>query len=198
MIRKIFFIVFASFITLFLFLLMRYLITPKGQPPEEAPKDVSVVITRTERDQTVKTTKRYIPKKPEIKAEPTPPPIVRTKPISSASSSGTQINVPKVANDAKTTLGQTDRKATPIITIPPTYPDSALTKNIEGWVLVEFTITSAGTVEDAEVIEAEPERIFNRETLRAIKRWKYQPKMLEGNPVPQYNMREIFRFEIKK
>ena len=58
MIRKLLFILLALIITVFLFLLMRYLITPVGEPSKEEPKDTSVVITRTERDQTTKTNKQ--------------------------------------------------------------------------------------------------------------------------------------------
>ncbi|MGI1679775.1 MAG: TonB family protein [Cellvibrionaceae bacterium] len=198
MIRKLLFVVLALIITIFLFLLMRYLITPVGEPPTEEPKDTSVVITRSERDQTIKTSKRYTPEKPKLEIEPTPPPIVRTSPVSNPNSGVITGKIPIITDDRKTILTQTDRKATPIITIPPQYPEAALRNNTEGWAMAEFTITSAGTVEDAIIVEAEPERIFNRETLRAIKRWKYQPKMVDGKPVPQYNMREIFRFEIKK
>jgi protein TonB len=70
-------------------------------------------------------------------------------------------------------------------------------KGIEGWVLVEFIITAGGTVADARVIDSEPKVIFDRETLRAIKRWKYQPKIVDGQAVPQYNMRELFQFVIE-
>jgi protein TonB len=51
---------------------------------------------------------------------------------------------------------------------------------IEGWVKVEFTITEAGTVKDAHVIESDPPRVFNREAIRAILKWKFKPRVVEG------------------
>jgi len=45
---------------------------------------------------------------------------------------------------------------------------------------VEFTITAIGTVQDPRVIDAEPARIFNREAIRAILKWKFKPRIVDG------------------
>ena len=50
----------------------------------------------------------------------------------------------------------------------------------EGWVEVEFTITEVGTVKDPKVIDAKPPRIFNREAIRAILKWKFKPRVVDG------------------
>ena len=45
---------------------------------------------------------------------------------------------------------------------------------------MEFTITEAGTVKDPRVIDADPPRVFNREALRAILKWKFKPRIIDG------------------
>ena len=68
----------------------------------------------------------------------------------------------------------------PLVRIRPMYPRDAAMKGIEGWVKVEFTITAIGTVKDPRVIASDPPRIFNREALRAILKWKFKPRVVDG------------------
>ena len=53
-------------------------------------------------------------------------------------------------------------------------------KGQEGWVKIEFTITETGTVKSPRVIDAEPPRVFNREAIRAILKWKFKPRVVDG------------------
>ena len=68
----------------------------------------------------------------------------------------------------------------PVVVIRPMYPREAAMAGIQGWVKVEFTITEAGTVKDPRVIDAQPPRVFNREAIRAILKWKFKPRVVEG------------------
>jgi protein TonB len=68
----------------------------------------------------------------------------------------------------------------PVVVIRPMYPRDAAIKGLEGWVTVEFTITAIGTVKDPRVIDAKPPRIFNREAIRAILKWKFKPRVING------------------
>ncbi len=73
-----------------------------------------------------------------------------------------------------------DGDVIPIIRINPQYPRDALMQGTEGWVDLEFTILQDGTVADASVVAAMPQRIFNRAALRAIYRWKFKPRIVDG------------------
>jgi len=79
---------------------------------------------------------------------------------------------------------QVDRSAEgdiiPVVVIRPMYPREAAVSGIQGWVRVEFTITEVGTVKDPRVIDAKPPRVFNREAIRAILKWKFKPRVVEG------------------
>jgi protein TonB len=50
---------------------------------------------------------------------------------------------------------------------------------------MRFTILEDGSVGDVAVVEAEPKRVFDREAIRALKRWKYSPKVVDGKAVQQ-------------
>jgi protein TonB len=68
----------------------------------------------------------------------------------------------------------------PVVVIRPMYPREAAISGIQGWVKIEFTITEIGTVKNPRVIDARPPRIFNREAIRAILKWKFKPRVVEG------------------
>ena len=90
-----------------------------------------------------------------------------------------------------------DSNVVPSLRIPPTYPKRALRSGIEGIVTVEFTITTDGSVKDAEIIEAEPPNIFDKSVLRAISKWKFNPDMVDGKPIEK-RARQDVKFTLKK
>jgi TonB family protein len=65
----------------------------------------------------------------------------------------------------------------------PTYPRDAARRGEEGWVKVAFTITVEGTVTEATIVAARPQRVFERSALAAIERWRFRPKVVAGQPV---------------
>jgi len=84
--------------------------------------------------------------------------------------------------------GNFDRNAIAIVRIAPDYPARALRRGIEGRVLLEFTIGRTGAVENAKVIAAEPSSIFNAAALKAVRQWRYNPKIENGAPVEQHHI----------
>lgn len=198
MIGKIIGLMIAASITVALFLLMNYLIVPKDEIPAAVDPGKSIIITRPEREEVSERKKRIKPERPVL-AKNTPPPIIRTTARVDSRAEVIDIEIPEydIDENAGLVTAPASRRATPLVRIPPQYPHSAQMKGREGWVLVEFTITRAGTVEDIIVIDAEPENVFDRETIRALSRWKYQPKIIDGKPVPQYNMQELVTYRLE-
>lgn len=85
----------------------------------------------------------------------------------------------------------------PLVRVQAEYPDRARDEEIEGWVLVRFTIAADGGVTAPEVVEASPRRIFDRAALDAIRRWKYRPMMQGGRAVarPGVSVKLMFKLE---
>lgn len=87
--------------------------------------------------------------------------------------------------------------AIPLVRINPEYPRSAAARGTEGWVQLEFVITPAGTVDGARVIDAEPRGTFDDAALKAIARWKYNPKVVDGRPVERHGVQVVLRFQLE-
>ena len=83
-----------------------------------------------------------------------------------------------------------------INTEPARYPRLATQLNATGWVDVLFTVTATGQTADIEVIQAEPESIFNRAAVEAVGRWTFQPREFRGQLLNQRaSARLVFRLE---
>ena len=89
-----------------------------------------------------------------------------------------------------------DRDVIPLVRIAPDYPPRALSRGLEGWVQVQFTITPTGTVKDAIVVNAEPKQIFDDAALKAIARWRYNPRVEGGVAVERVGVQTVIRFQL--
>jgi len=65
-------------------------------------------------------------------------------------------------------------------------------------VAVEFTISKTGTVKNPRVIGNYPNSVFDREALKAIRKWKYNPKIENGEPVERPGVKVRLTFELDK
>lgn len=90
-----------------------------------------------------------------------------------------------------------DGDVIPVVFARPEYPVRALTGNIEGWVQVRFTVTAIGTVRDAVIVESEPGTVFDDAALKAIARWRYNPRVENGEAVERVGLQYVFRFELE-
>jgi protein TonB len=139
----------------------------------------------------VTTKSRRIPRKPPPPKDPPPPPkmqisrtdqAVQNMPVMDLPNldvpmtSGEGMYIGNVASIYKTEEGD----IIPIVVIRPMYPREAALNGLEGWVKVAFTITAIGSVKNPKVVDADPPRVFNREALRAIMKWKFKPRVIDG------------------
>lgn len=86
--------------------------------------------------------------------------------------------------------------AAPIMMFAPEYPARALARGIEGYVVLEYTVTAAGTVENPVVLQAVPRGFFERAAMNAVVRFKYRPRVLNGTAVSSSGVRNVIRFEL--
>jgi protein TonB len=70
--------------------------------------------------------------------------------------------------------------------VAPDYPPDAERRGIEGAVDVSFTVDPEGKVTDIIVIHSEPSDIFDRAAATAVRRWRYEPKLMSGTPVEEH------------
>jgi protein TonB len=93
--------------------------------------------------------------------------------------------------------GGSDRDAVPQVRIQPDYPIQARQKGIEGWVDVQFTVGTDGSVRNPFVVDAQPKSVFDTAALQAVKGWKYNPKIQDGKPVERAGLRVRIRFDLE-
>jgi protein TonB len=108
----------------------------------------------------------------------------------------TRVEVDLGAVDTNVAVGINDTEMLPIVTVQPQYPNRALSRGIEGWCLVSFTVTATGTVENPVVVDADPPDIFNNSSIRAVERFKFNPRVEDGVPVPVEGVQYLFRYNV--
>ena len=101
-----------------------------------------------------------------------------------------------LAGPSLETPAAADKAATPLVRIEPKYPPAAARDGINGWVQLRFNIAADGRVTDVRVLAAEPRRMFEQEAMRALKNWKYQPKLENGRVVAQSDLEVQLDFRL--
>ena len=167
-----------------LFFIMAKLVENTGKATEAPPPVPIINIIMQEPDEATQTRVRVPPPPPPPPQEPPKVEIVEPD-TSEPDVTGFSLAMPSVdTGGVGVTIGgvgaMQDGEATPIFRIDPKYPPEAARDGKEGWVELSFTINEVGAVEDVDVIDADPKRIFDREAKRALRKWKYKPKVVDG------------------
>lgn len=149
-------------------------------------------------DEPVITKPKVLPK-PKVKPKPEPiPKIVEATPLQNLNPGlyVSRFEGPAISTNISPNLGMDDGSARPIVRVEPKYPASAARDGKEGWVKLSFSISTQGTVDNIEVLDSEPRRIFDQAARRALAKWKYKPNMVQGTPQPQDGMVVMLDFKL--
>lgn len=192
----------AVVVTFSVFFLMQLLIESGKSALTDEYEGRSVDFVRVDQEEQVEEKRR----KPDKPPEPEEPPPQPETPQQQASADvnqsmemgavGIDPNIDVQAGDMGG--GSGDGEYLPIVKVSPQYPQRALQRGLEGWVLVEFTVTPAGTVKDVKVVDAEPADIFNRAAVDAAKKFKYKPRVIDGQAVEVSGVQNLIRFEMER
>ena len=95
-------------------------------------------------------------------------------------------------------VSSTDGEYLPLVTIVPDYPERAAQRGIEGWCLVRFTVDANGNVvPDSIVVEdADPPNLFDRSSIRAARRFRFQPRVMDGKGVEVPGVPYLFTYKL--
>lgn len=137
---------------------------------------------------------------PELPPElETPPDAPDTPPPQDA-----QVMLPfsglKISTDTGNPLNQLGQNSelVPIVRVNPIYPERAAQRGIEGWVILEFSIDTEGRTSNARVIGNEPSGIFDSAALRSISKWRYSPRVVDGEPIQVDQVQVRLTFNLQK
>ena len=186
-------------VTLSLLFVMQLLIA-SGKTALTKPRDrTKLEFVRVKRNEALNTadfTPEKPPKPPETPPE-TPPqdmdnmdpnaPTINIAPPAVAT--GTDIGGPGGMNIA-------EGDYLPIVRVAPVYPARALSRGLEGYVDMSFTVTQAGTVRDPVVLFS-TSSLFDRAALRAVLKFKYKPRVVDGVPVDVPGVKTRISFQIE-
>ena len=190
----------ALIITLALYFLMMSLISTAKQKLGDDGERYVVDFVRLKQEESVQTKDRK-PEKPPQPEEP--PPETVTPEMDAPDIQQNAISIASVPIDKSLDiatgfgLGAADGDFLPIVKVQPIYPRRALSRGIEGYVILEFTVTKNGSVKDPVVIEANPERIFDSAAIKAARKFKYKPRIVDGEPVDVAGVQNKLTFQIE-
>jgi protein TonB len=155
---------------------------------------------RIKRNETLNTedfTPEKPPKPPEL------PPEVPPQDMDSVDPNAPTINIPAPPVSTNIDIGGpggmniAEGDYLPIVRVAPVYPARALSRGIEGYVDMSFTVTTTGTVKDP-IVEFSTSSLFDRAATRAVLKFKYKPRVVDGIPVDVSGVKTRISFQIEE
>lgn len=198
--RYAFAIVLGTAVTLGLLFVMHLLIATGQSALSEARERHTLEFVRVKRNERVNTddlTPEKPPKPPEVPPE-TPP-----QDMDNVDPNAPTINVPPPSVAQNVDIGGpggmniAEGDYLPIVRVAPVYPSRALSRGIEGYVDLSFTVTTAGTVRDPIIIHS-TSSLFDRAATRAVLKFKYKPRVVDGEPVDVPGVKTRITFKIEE
>ncbi|WP_444910672.1 energy transducer TonB [Microbulbifer sp. TRSA005] len=187
---------YAALITLGLIFAMSQLISTNFVEPVAKPLPTIQPIDMT--DKKVVTQQEYqAPPSPQD----IPPPLERTETIRKVETINTVPTITPPVTETGNNPAIVSREPVPVYKATPRYPSTAIRRGIEGYVVVEFTISKTGAVRDVRVVAGydsagNPTNVFNRSAQAAAERFKYQPQVEDGHPVERYGVRNRITYKL--
>ena len=191
--------VIAVVVTFGLYWLMAELVSAGREALSDAPQGKMIDFVRVKREQNLEVDrpKPDKPDKPQEAPEAPPPQMQAEAPVAGAVSIG-PMSVDSSMTGAGFRLSASDGEYLPIVKVAPVYPARAQSRGLEGWVLLEFTVTQTGAVKDPKVIEAEPAGIFDDAASKAVLKFKYKPRVENGMPIEVPGVQHLITFQIEQ
>lgn len=199
-IRMLIGIVAGAIIAFLLYWLMSVLVAAGVNAMTEAPRGRIVDFVRVPNPPQLRTEqpKPEKPPKPEVAPEAPKIEASTVKPVGNTVDIGNMDIDSSLAVDTSAGLSASDGEYLPIVKVAPQYPARAQSRGIEGWVLLRFTVTKTGAVRDPEVIDAEPASVFDQAATKAVLRFKYKPRVVDGVPQEVPGVEHLITFEIER
>ena len=197
--RYAFSIVIGVVVTMSLLFLMQVLIAT-GKQALTKPRDrAKLEFVRVKRNEALNT-EDFTPEKPP--KPPETPPETPPQDMDNIDPSAPTISVAPPSVSADTSIGGpggmniAEGDYLPIVRVAPVYPARALSRGLEGYVDMAFTVTTTGTVKDP-VVMFSTSSLFERAATRAVLKFKYKPRVVDGVPVDVPNVKTRITFKIE-
>jgi protein TonB len=180
---------------------MQNLIVSADRTLDKAAQVYLVDFVRLKREEVIQR-RKIKPRKPQTPEQPPPDPPSPQMDDLEAGVETIAIPAAPVNSQIELTgggfsLGVGEGDYLPIVKVAPIYPQRALISGIEGYCVVEFTVTKLGTVREPRIIESEcTNSLFHRVSLQASLKFKYKPRVIDGVAIDVPGVLNKFTFEI--
>lgn len=91
-----------------------------------------------------------------------------------------------------------DGEYLPIVKVAPIYPRRAQTRGITGYCIVEYIVTRSGSIRDAKAVDCQPQGVFERASLKAAEKFKYKPRVVDGEAIEVAGVQNKFTYELEQ
>lgn len=190
----------AFVVTAALFVIMPTLIETADKTLDESTKTRIADIQMPER-KIEEQLKEVKPDKPEDPEEP--PPDLEQPEMDNPDINPEAVNMSprmqvELSGLSGTGLGGSDGEYLPIVKVAPIYPRRAQSRGVEGYCVVEYTVTKSGAIRDPQPIDCQPSGYFESASVKAALKFKYKPRVVDGEPIDVVGVRNKFTYELEK
>lgn len=200
-IRLVFGIIIGLVVTAALFWFMQYLIETADRELNEGASGHLIDFVRLKRDESIQR-RQLKPKKPPPPDAPPPQPPTPQLDNLDPNAEKIAISAAPVETDIEMSggfsLGVGEGDYLPIVKVAPIYPQRALSRSVEGYCVVQYTVTKQGTTRNPFVVEDQcTSSLFHRASVQAALKFKYKPRVIDGQAVEVPGVQNKFTYEIQ-
>jgi periplasmic protein TonB len=169
-------------VTFGLLFVMQYMIASGQNALNDDDAFRIVDFVRVERNETVEKKKEKPEKPPEPEQAPQMP-----EPTASSFDSTLRVSVAPPPTTTRAGIGglnfgASDGEYLPIVKVAPVYPQRAAARGLEGYVIVQYTVTTTGETKDIVIVESSSS-LFDRAAVESAQKYRYKPRVIDGTAV---------------
>ena len=101
-------------------------------------------------------------------------------------------------NISTTGMSSGDGEYLPIVKVAPIYPRRAQSRGISGYCIVEYTVTTSGAIRDPQAVDCEPAGVFEKASVKAALKFKYKPRVVDGEPIEVAGVQNKFTYTLEQ
>jgi protein TonB len=179
-----------------LFMVMHSLIDRDFENPDIKARKIAEIVQPDEEIELEASQKK--PDKVEDPEEP--PPDMQMAEIDFDVDTDTANMAPTTAvevNISTSGMSSGDGEYLPIVKVAPIYPRRAQTRGISGYCIVEYTVTTSGAIRDPVAVDCQPEGVFEKASVKAALKFKYKPRVVDGEAIEVAGVQNKFTYTLE-
>ena len=180
-----------------LFMVMHSLIDRDFENPEVSNTKIADLVQPDEEIQLEST----VAKPDKVEDPEEPPPEMEMMQIDLNMDTDIQNSAPVATVDVNistTGMSSGDGEYLPIVKVAPIYPRRAQSRGISGYCIVEYTVTTSGAIRDPQAVDCEPAGVFEKASVKAALKFKYKPRVVDGEPIEVAGVQNKFTYTLEQ